>query len=1003
MTPRTEWLVGLATLALLVALLVQRGRRQRTFSLGAVLAPSALAVLASGAAYVVPTARLPLTIQFGPLTALPLACGVLILALRGPDLDGRLTRIRSRLHALWLGLALAAATLLLGHAEGLIWQNDQTRIVVWDVSRSAERAGVTPMRRDAELRLAERSMRAGDRLGVVEVATRAELAVPLHAKGEPVAHVQSDLARDATDLEAGLRRALAELPAEAAAKVVLVSDGVENRGDVLRAVAPARARAIALDTLALDYDPPADLELHAVRGPARAATQQAFDLRVETSAGSNVPATEAELVIERDGVPWQKRSVQIAGGHGVLQLPIEESEAGLHRYSVEIRGAAGNEIRDNDKKTAFVEVSGAKTALVLSGIVPGPSPIEGFLREAGFQVKHAGPNDVLDDVADFSSRDLVVLEDVPAATLGPARAQALARAVAEVGTGLLLLGGKYAFGPGGYAGSPIEGVSPVSFDLKKDKNRPPLAEVIVIDYSGSMSATVAGSSGGQTKIALANEAAARSAALLSPGDQLGVAHVDTEVKWTVPLGVVSDGRALGPAIRSVDAGGGGIYTKLALQAAYAALRAVPAGTLKHVLLFADGSDAEDIVTCPDLAAAAHAGEITTSVVSLGRGSDSTLLETVSTRGQGRFYLVEDARTLPEVFSQETVLASRRAYREERITPTRIADSGFLRGVGALPDLDGYVVTLTKPGARATLVGPEDEPIVADWSRGLGKVGVLTTDMAGRWSSAWLGNADAVRLTTQLAASLARAPTPPGVRLSTTVRRGDIVVEATSPLGGSDGSALLAHVVGPNGSAQDVELDEIARGSFEGVLRPDGAGTHVVTLVRRDRTGSGEPGETLLARSAVVLGSSDELAPRPTNRVLLERIAAESGGVRRATLENLFDGERRYYSTRTDLGFPLLCALAGLLVAMVATRRLVLPSPVRRPPTAAAPHTEQTAAVALARKSIAARTAVNPYVPQAPVVATRPARPPVTSPAEPARADRELTAVERIAQRRRDAR
>ncbi|RYZ63136.1 MAG: VWA domain-containing protein, partial [Proteobacteria bacterium] len=438
------------------------------------------------------------------------------------------------------------------------------------------------------------------------------------------------------------------------------------------------------------------------------------------------------------------------------------------------------------RKTAFVDVTGARTALVISGVVPGPSPLEGWLRDGGFQVKHAGPTDPLDDVADFAAKDLVVLEDVAAETLGEARIRALARAVTDVGTGLLLVGGKHAFGPGGYAGSPLEAVSPVSFDLKKDKNRPALAEVIVIDYSGSMSAAV----GGQTKIALANEAAARSAALLSPGDSLAVAHVDTEVKWTVPLAPIEDGKALGRVIRSVDAGGGGIYSQVALEAAYAALRTVPKGTLKHVLLFADGDDAEEIVRCPPLAAAAARDEITTSVVSLGRGSDSTLLERTSSSGGGRFYLVEDARTLPEVFSQETVLASRRAFREEPVTPKATSDGSFLRGVTTLPNLDGYVVTTLKPGARLSLVGAEDEPLIADWTRGLGKVGVLTTDLAGRWSSRWLSSDDAIRLSAQLAIALAREPATPGARLGATARRGELSIEATDALGTADGSVLV---------------------------------------------------------------------------------------------------------------------------------------------------------------------------------------------------------------------
>lgn len=1002
MTPRAEWLLMVAVLTALVGGLVVHARRQRTlraFSLWATLAPSALVVLACGSVTVAPALRLPLSMQFGPLAALPLCCAVLVLALRGRELEARLSRPRSAVHFALVGLAFAALTLLLGSAEGLTWNNDQTRIVVWDASRSAERAGVTSARRESELRLAERSMRHGDRLGVVEVAARAELTVALHSKGEPVSRIESDVGRDATDLEAGLRRALAELPADASASVVLVSDGVENRGDVLRALAVARARGVRLDTIALEFAPPPDLELHAVRGPTRAASGRAFDLRVETST-ANQAQTEAELLIERDGIPWQRRPIRVASGHDVLQVPVEESEAGMHRYSVELRGAAGNEIRDNDKKTVFVEVSGPRSALVLSGVEPGPSPIEGFLRAAGFQVKRAGPSDVLDDVADFAARDLVVLEEVPAATLGSVRTKALARAVAEVGTGLLLIGGKHAFGPGGYAGSPLEEVAPVSFDLKKDKNQPALAEVIVIDYSGSMSAVV----GGQTKLALANEAAARSAALLSAGDWLGVAHVDTEVKWTIPLGVVGDGRALGPTIRGVDAGGGGIYTDLALNAAYAQLGKASAGMLKHVLLFADGGDAEQIAACPALAASANANSITTSVVSLGRGSDSTLLERVSARGGGRFYLVEDARTLPEVFSQETVLASRRAFREEPIVPIRVSDAAFLRGVDALPPLDGYVVTRTKPGARASLAGAEDEPIVADWSRGVGKVGVITTDLSGLWSAAWLRSPDAVRLTTQLAASLARAPSPPGARLATSLRRGSIQIEASDPLGAADGSSLVAHIVGPNGSEHELVLDEIASGAFESSVRPDVSGTHVVTLVRRSQVEPhGDSVDRLLARSAVVLGSSDELAPRPTNRVLLERLAVESGGRMRTTLEDLFDGERSYYARRTELAFPLLATLAALLVAVVVTRRLVLPAFARRLVLPAPAPRHEAPALQLAREAKAARTAELPAALGTPLIARRQPAPAAATEPDVAASKHELTAVERIAQRRRDSR
>ena len=83
MTPRTEWLVGVAVLTALGGALVRRWHRERPFrtvSLVAVLAPTALVVLACGASYVAPHARLPFTVQFGPLTALPFCCALLVLA-----------------------------------------------------------------------------------------------------------------------------------------------------------------------------------------------------------------------------------------------------------------------------------------------------------------------------------------------------------------------------------------------------------------------------------------------------------------------------------------------------------------------------------------------------------------------------------------------------------------------------------------------------------------------------------------------------------------------------------------------------------------------------------------------------------------------------------------------------------------------------------------------------------------------------------------------------------
>src|SRR5207249_3287935 len=89
----------------------------------------------------------------------------------------------------------------------------------------------------------------------------------------------------------------------------------------------------------------------------------------------------------------------------------------------------------------------------------------------------------------------------------------------------------------------------------------------------------------------------------------------------------------------------------------------------HLLLFADGGDAEQIAGCRAIVADAFRKGITTSVISLGRGGDTPELEVLSKIGGGRFYLIDDATKLPAVFTQETILAAKSAIHE---TPFKVS-------------------------------------------------------------------------------------------------------------------------------------------------------------------------------------------------------------------------------------------------------------------------------------------------------------------------------------------
>ena len=80
----------------------------------------------------------------------------------------------------------------------------------------------------------------------------------------------------------------------------------------------------------------------------------------------------------------------------------------------------------------------------------------------------------------------MILSNVPAASLPAERMEVLRRYVGDFGGGLIAVGGDQSFTPGGYRGTPLEEILPVRSEAKKNKPKPTLAMVLVLDCSGSM-------------------------------------------------------------------------------------------------------------------------------------------------------------------------------------------------------------------------------------------------------------------------------------------------------------------------------------------------------------------------------------------------------------------------------------------------------------------------------------------------------------------------------------
>ena len=236
--------------------------------------------------------------------------------------------------------------------------------------------------------------------------------------------------------------------------------------------------------------------------------------------------------------------------------------------------------------------------------------------------------------------------------------EALRRYVRDFGGGLVAVGGDQSFTPGGYRATPLEDALPVLSEAKKNRPRPTLAMVIVLDCSGSMEGK---------SLALAKEGTRRAVEMLGPRDQIGVVAFEERSRWVCPLHPCNDKAEI---LRRVDAVAAGGETDMhpAIDRAYLALRDAYAD-LKHILVLTDGVSAPG--DFDGLVKSIAADGITLSTVAIGPEAAGPLLQEMAQEGRGHYYACDDAARLPQIFALETGIAGKLGVSEAPFLPLAV--------------------------------------------------------------------------------------------------------------------------------------------------------------------------------------------------------------------------------------------------------------------------------------------------------------------------------------------
>ena len=294
-----------------------------------------------------------------------------------------------------------------------------------------------------------------------------------------------------TDLAAALDGVGSDLAGLPVAGVIVVSDGADNAGgDLGASLLALRARRVPVYTVGVGEERfTRDLSVTSVTVPpsALAGSTVLIDaaLGVRGAGGEKTTVTA-----EADGkiVATQEVTLPRRGDVMRVRLKVPPLPAGSYRLAVRARPISGELVAENNVFATVLDVrQGPARVLYVEGeprpefaflrrAVAGDSAVQvvGLMRSAEHKFLRLGVRDSAELIGGFPTRReelfqfrAVVLGSVESSFFTGDQLRMLQEFVSQRGGTLLALGGRASFAEGGYAGTPVSEVLPVTLNAPR--------------------------------------------------------------------------------------------------------------------------------------------------------------------------------------------------------------------------------------------------------------------------------------------------------------------------------------------------------------------------------------------------------------------------------------------------------------------------------------------------------------------------------------------------------
>ncbi len=772
-----------------------------------------------------------------------------------------------------------------------------------------------------------------DKLGRVTAAAKAYFQSLPSIMDDPSSRYVGSI--DGTNLGEAIELTIAGFPGDTANRIVLISDGNQTAGDVISAARSAKALGVPIDVYPQRYDVTEEVIVERVVAPATARMNETISVQVLVRSQS--PASGRLTVLLNDdpidldpASEGVSRAVDLATGLNTFAIPVAVPIAGAVSLSAEFVPDPGSAdvIVENNVAETITFMSSEGRVLILANDEIEVRELTRALAEARIASEVRPPTEAPESLVSMSPYDAIVMVNTPVDHFSLQQQRDLYSYVHDQGGGLVMIGGDEAFGAGGWIGSPLADALPVKLDPPQRENMPRGALALIMHSCEMPKGNFWG-----------KQVAKAATDRLSRLDLVGMLEYDYQrgYVWTLPLQTVGDRAAVNRAINGLAMGDAQTFQQM-MTMALNGLQNANAGQ-KHVIIISDGDPTPPPLSLLDQYAASN---ITVSTVLVfphsfnNAGTEVRTMRGIANRTGGNFYgpIGEaDAQNLPSIFIKEAVKVTRPLIWEGEPFNPAITDSAVesMRGIRAIPQITGYVVTAERDGpVRIVMRGMEEDPILAQWQFGLGRSLCFMSDASTRWAQQWTGWGQ-YRAFWEQQIRWAMRPSGSADMRVVTEDLGDrtkIVIEALDPGSGErlNFLRLAGRVTGPDGSAQDLAPIQVGPGRYEAIFDSASRGSYVMNFRYRSPTQGEDAGPMEgTVQAAFTRPFADEYRALTDNAALLQEVARITGG-------NVLDGDPRNANlwrrdgldmpvALTPIWLPLTIIGVGLFLTDVAVRRV----------------------------------------------------------------------------------